>query len=56
MKPDDESGKLPTSERPFRIFIISGSGRRAFRPASRSPFQTFRRRLNNPPRRRASRR
>jgi hypothetical protein len=27
MKPDDENGKLPTSERPFRVLIISGSGR-----------------------------
>lgn len=30
MKPDDESGKLPTSERPFRILIISGSNRRQY--------------------------
>lgn len=30
MKPNDESGKLPTSERPFRVLIISGSDRRQY--------------------------
>lgn len=30
MKPNDESGKLPVSKRPFRILIISGSDRRQY--------------------------
>ncbi|MFL6209875.1 MAG: LAGLIDADG family homing endonuclease [Pyrinomonadaceae bacterium] len=30
MKPNDESGKLPTAERPFRVLIISGSDRRQY--------------------------
>lgn len=30
MKPNDESGKLPASQRPFRILIISGSDRRQY--------------------------
>ncbi|HEY0378359.1 MAG TPA: NAD(P)H-dependent oxidoreductase [Pyrinomonadaceae bacterium] len=30
MRPNDESGKLPTSERPFRVLIISGSDRRQY--------------------------
>ncbi len=30
MKPNDDSGKLPTSERPFRVLIISGSDRRQY--------------------------
>jgi multimeric flavodoxin WrbA len=30
MKPNDENGKLPTAERPFRVLIISGSGRRQY--------------------------
>lgn len=30
MKPDDNSGTLPTSERPFRVLIVSGSDRRQF--------------------------
>lgn len=30
MKPDDENGKLPTSERPFRVLVISGSNRRQY--------------------------
>ena len=30
MKPDDKSGKLPASERPFRILIIAGSDRRQY--------------------------
>lgn len=30
MKPNDESGKLPTAERPFRVLVIAGSGRRQY--------------------------
>jgi hypothetical protein len=30
MRPNDESGKLPVSKRPFRILIISGSDRRQY--------------------------
>ena len=30
MKPNDENGKLPTAERPFRVFVISGSDRRQY--------------------------
>ena len=30
MKPNDDSGQLPTSERPFRVLIISGSDRRQY--------------------------
>lgn len=30
MKPDDQSGKLPTAQRPFRVLIISGSNRRQY--------------------------
>ncbi|HEV2800925.1 MAG TPA: LAGLIDADG family homing endonuclease [Pyrinomonadaceae bacterium] len=30
MKPNDENGKLPTAERPFRVLIISGSDRRQY--------------------------
>ncbi|MEP7344093.1 MAG: NAD(P)H-dependent oxidoreductase [Gemmatimonadaceae bacterium] len=30
MKPDDSSGNLPTSERPFRVMIIAGSNRRQY--------------------------
>lgn len=30
MRPDDSSGSLPLSERPFRVLIISGSNRRQF--------------------------
>jgi multimeric flavodoxin WrbA len=30
MKPNDDNGKLPTSERPFRVLIISGSNRRQY--------------------------
>ena len=30
MKPDDGNGKLPTSERPFRVLILAGSNRRQF--------------------------
>ena len=30
MKPDDENGKLPPSQRPFRVLILSGSDRRQY--------------------------
>ncbi len=30
MKPNDENGKLPTAERPFRVLIISGSDHRQY--------------------------
>src|SRR5437763_4576628 len=30
MKPNDENGKLPTSERPFRVLLLSGSDRRQY--------------------------
>ena len=30
MKPDDDHGKLPTAERPFRVLVVSGSGRRQY--------------------------
>lgn len=30
MKPNDENGKLPTEQRPFRVLIIAGSGRRQY--------------------------
>ena len=30
MKPNDESGRLPTAERPFRVLVIAGSDRRQF--------------------------
>ncbi len=30
MKPNDENGKVPTSERPFRVLILSGSDRRQY--------------------------
>ncbi|HEX2642893.1 MAG TPA: flavodoxin family protein, partial [Thermoanaerobaculia bacterium] len=30
MKPNDENGKLPPSERPFRILILAGSDRRQY--------------------------
>jgi len=30
MKPDDSNGKRPTSQRPFRVLIISGSDRRQY--------------------------
>jgi multimeric flavodoxin WrbA len=30
MKPDDKNGNLPVSERPFRVLIIAGSGRRQY--------------------------
>ena len=30
MKPNDDNAKLPTSQRPFRVLIISGSNRRQY--------------------------
>ncbi len=30
MKPDDQNGNLPTAERPFRVLVLSGSGRREY--------------------------
>jgi len=30
MKPNDQNGKLPTAERPFRVLILSGSDRRQY--------------------------
>jgi hypothetical protein len=30
MKPNDENGKLPTAERPFRVLVIAGSNRRQY--------------------------
>jgi multimeric flavodoxin WrbA len=30
MKPNDENGKLPTADRPFRVLVISGSNRRQY--------------------------
>ncbi len=30
MKPNDDNGKLPTAERPFRVLIVSGSNRRQY--------------------------
>jgi hypothetical protein len=30
MKPNDANGKLPTSERPFRVLVVSGSDRRQY--------------------------
>jgi putative NADPH-quinone reductase len=30
MKPNDENGKLPTRDRPFRVLVISGSNRRQY--------------------------
>src|SRR5436305_11888360 len=30
MKPNDENGKLPTAQRPFRVLVISGSDRRQY--------------------------
>ena len=30
MKPDDNNGKLPVSERPFRVLILAGSSRRQY--------------------------
>jgi hypothetical protein len=30
MKPNDENGKLPTSQRPYRVLIIAGSNRRQY--------------------------
>ncbi|HEX2269937.1 MAG TPA: hypothetical protein VHH35_10395, partial [Pyrinomonadaceae bacterium] len=30
MKPNDDNGKLPTAQRPYRVLIISGSDRRQY--------------------------
>ncbi len=30
MKPNDDNGTLPTTKRPFRVLIISGSNRRQY--------------------------
>lgn len=30
MKPDDDSGRLPTAQRPFRVLIIAASNRRQY--------------------------
>lgn len=30
MKPNDDNGKLPPAERPYRVLIISGSNRRQY--------------------------
>ena len=30
MKPNDQNGKLPIDQRPFRILIIAGSDRRQY--------------------------
>ena len=30
MQPEDANGKLPTSQRPFRVLLIAGSGRRQY--------------------------
>jgi hypothetical protein len=30
MRPNDENGKLPATQRPFRVLIISGSDRRQY--------------------------
>ena len=30
MKPNDDSGRLPTAERPFRVLVIAGSDRRQY--------------------------
>jgi hypothetical protein len=30
MRPNDESGKLPTAERPFRVLVIAGSNGRQY--------------------------
>lgn len=30
MKPNDDNAALPATDRPFRILIISGSGRRQY--------------------------
>jgi multimeric flavodoxin WrbA len=42
MKPNDDSGKLPTSERPFRVLVIAGSDRRQYNcPGVDSKARTF---------------
>ena len=30
MKPNDENGKLPPEQRPFRVLVLSGSDRRQY--------------------------
>jgi hypothetical protein len=30
MKPNDDNGRLPASERPFRVLILAGSDRRQY--------------------------
>ena len=30
MKPNDDNGKLPPSERPFRVLVLAGSDRRQY--------------------------
>ena len=30
MKPNDENGKLPPNERPFRVLVLAGSDRRQY--------------------------
>jgi multimeric flavodoxin WrbA len=40
--PDDANGRLPTSERPFRVLLIAGSNRRQFDcPSADSKARTF---------------
>ena len=42
MKPNDENAKLPSQQRPFRILIISGSGRRQYNcPSADSKSRTL---------------
>jgi hypothetical protein len=42
MKPNDENGKLPTAERPFRVLVLSGSDRRQYNcPGVDSKARTF---------------
>lgn len=42
MKPDDKNAKLPASQRPFRILVISGSNRRQYNcPGVDSKSRTF---------------
>ena len=30
MHPDDDNGRLPTADRPFRVLPLAGSGRRQY--------------------------
>ena len=42
MKPNDENGRLPPDERPFRVLVIAGSDRRAYNcPAVDSKARTL---------------